>query len=73
MDGARGQGIPRIESDAIAGVGGATSRLDQGISCVRGQINPKLKQKTEDFEKLHRDHKQLDAEHKKLIAESDRQ
>ena len=40
---------------------------------TRGQINRKLKQKTEDFEKLHWDHKKLNAEHKKLIAECDRQ
>ena len=33
---------------------------------VRSQINQRLKQKTEDFEKLHRDHKQLEVEHKKL-------
>ena len=38
---------------------------------ARRQINQKLKQKIEDFEWLHRDHKQLDVEHKKLIAEGD--
>ena len=38
MDGARGQGIPRVESDNVAGIGGTTSRMDQRISCVRGRI-----------------------------------
>ena len=43
----------------------------ENLAC--GQINQKLKQKTNNFEKLHRDHKQLYAEHKKLVAELDRQ
>ena len=40
---------------------------------ARCLINQRLKQKTDDFDQLHRDHKHLDAEHKKLITESDRQ
>ena len=40
--------------------------------CARRQINQKLKKKTEDFDRPHRDHMRLDAEHKKLIADGDR-
>ena len=38
---------------------------------ARQLINQKLKQKTDDFDRLHRDYKHLDAEHKKLLTESD--
>ena len=40
---------------------------------TRAQINRKLKQKMDDFDKLDRDHKQLDVEHRKLVAELDPQ
>ena len=40
--------------------------------CARRQVNQRLKQKTDDFDRLHRDYQHLDAEHKKLITESDR-
>ena len=40
---------------------------------ARRLINQKLKQKTDDFDRLHRDYKHLDADHKKLTTESDRQ
>ena len=43
-------------------------REDRALS----QINRCLKQKTEDFEKLHQDHKQVDVEHKKLGSKCDR-
>ena len=38
---------------------------------ARRQINQKLKQKTDDFDRLHRNYKHLDTEHKRLVADSD--
>ena len=38
---------------------------------ARRQINQKLKQKTEDFDRLHRDYKHVETEYKKLITDSD--
>ena len=40
---------------------------------MRSQINRRLKQKTNDFEKLYRNHKQTEAEYKKLGLEFDQQ
>ena len=40
---------------------------------ARRLINQKLKQKTDDFDRLDLDYKHLDVDHKKLIADSDRQ
>ena len=39
---------------------------------ARRQINQKLNQKTEDFDRLHRDYKHVDMEYKRLITKSDR-
>ena len=38
---------------------------------ARRHNNQKLKQKTNDFDRLHRDYKHLDTEHKRLVADSD--
>ena len=40
---------------------------------LRGQVNRRLKQKTEDFDRLYREHKQQEADHKKRGAEFDQQ
>ena len=39
----------------------------------RGQVNRRLKQKTEDYDRLYREHKQAEADHKKRGVEFDRQ
>ena len=40
---------------------------------LRAQVNRRLKQKTEDFDKLYREHKQAESDHKKRGVEFDRQ
>ena len=40
---------------------------------LRGQVKRGLKQKTEDFDRLYREHKQAEADHKRRGAEFDRQ
>ena len=40
---------------------------------MRSQINRRLKQKTDDFDKVYREHKQTEADYKKLGSEFDRQ
>ena len=39
---------------------------------MRSQINRRLKQKTDDFDKVYREHKQTEADYKKLGSEFDR-
>ena len=38
---------------------------------LRAQVNQRLKQKTEDFDRLYRDHKQAESDHKKRGVEFD--
>ena len=40
---------------------------------LRGQVNRHLKQKTEDYDRLHREYKQAEADHRKWGTEFDRQ
>ena len=40
---------------------------------MRSQINRRLKQKTDDFDKVYREHKQTEADYKKLGTEFNRQ
>ena len=40
---------------------------------MRAQVNRRLKQKTEDFDRLYREHKQAESDYKKRGVEFDRQ
>ena len=39
---------------------------------MRSQINQRLKQKSDDFDKLYREHKKMEADYKRMGSEFDR-